>query len=106
MAVAIEHREGLRRPCSELLHRQGERLAQWRCGIFHLSDTPEPIRDDVLKMKIDEVSKPYKRAGSYEIYKITDRRTVSCSLDHAKDTIRVQIFNNKFNKELATSWTV
>ena len=69
-------------------------------GDFTYQTLPEPIRDDVFKMKIDEVSKPYKMAGGYEIDKITDRRTVSYSLDHAKDPIRVQIFNNKFNKEL------
>lgn len=71
-------------------------------GYYTYSMLPESVRDDVVKMKVGEVSKPFKMADGYEIYKITDRRTVSYPLDQAKDAIRVQIFNNKFNKELTT----
>ena len=71
-------------------------------GYFTYQTLPELVRDDVSKMKVGEVSKPFKMTDGFEIYKITDRRTVSYSLDQVKDAIRVRIFNDKFNKELTT----
>jgi EpsD family peptidyl-prolyl cis-trans isomerase len=63
---------------------------------------PEEIRDGVFKMKVGEVSKPYKMPDGYEIYKITDRKTVSYAYDLVKDAIKAQIFQDKFQKELKT----
>jgi peptidyl-prolyl cis-trans isomerase C len=71
-------------------------------GYFTYKRLPEEVRDDVFKLKVGEISKPYKMSVGYEIYKITDRRTVSFTFDQVKDSIRTQIFNDKFNKELVT----
>ncbi|PIQ94667.1 MAG: hypothetical protein COV68_03350 [Nitrospirae bacterium CG11_big_fil_rev_8_21_14_0_20_41_14] len=54
-------------------------------------------------MKIGETSQAYKMPGGYEIYKITDRRIVSYSFEQAKDAIKLQLLNQKFQQSLK-SW--
>lgn len=70
-------------------------------GYFTYKGLPAEVRDTVFKLGVGEISKPYKMPGGYEIYKITDRRTVSYTFDQVKDAIRAHIYNEKFNKELA-----
>lgn len=71
-------------------------------GWFTRSKLPEQVRDSVFKLRVGEVSKPYKMAGGYEIYKITDHRSVSYSLDQVKDAIKAKLYNDKLQKELKT----
>jgi peptidyl-prolyl cis-trans isomerase C len=72
-------------------------------GYYTYKRLPDEVRESVFKLKVGEISKPYKMPGGYyEIYKITDRRTVSFTFDQVKDSIRTQIFDDKFNKELVT----
>jgi EpsD family peptidyl-prolyl cis-trans isomerase len=71
-------------------------------GWFSFTNLPEAVRDSVFKLPVGGVGKPFKREDSYEIYKITDRRSVSYSLEQAKEAIRVQIYNDKTQKELTT----
>jgi peptidyl-prolyl cis-trans isomerase C len=71
-------------------------------GWFTYKKLPEEIRDNVFKMRAGEVSKPYKMPDGYEIYKITGRKTVSYAYDQVKDAIKVQLFQDKFQKELRT----
>jgi len=69
-------------------------------GWFTRSRLPEEIRDSVFILRPGEVSKPYRMSDGYEIYKITDRRTLSYPLDKVKEAIRTQLYNEKFAKEL------
>lgn len=71
-------------------------------GWFTRSQLPKEIRDSVFSLRSGEVSKPYKMADGFEIYKIIARRTVSYSLDKAKEDIRARLYNEKFAKELKT----
>lgn len=71
-------------------------------GWFTYHKLPEEIRDSVFKLKAGEVSRPFKMTDGYEIYKITDRKTVSYSFDQVKDAIKMQLFQEKFQKELKT----
>jgi peptidyl-prolyl cis-trans isomerase C len=69
-------------------------------GWFTYQKLPEEIRDGVFKMRVGEVSKPYKMPDGYEIYKVTDRKTISYAFEQVKDAIKVQLFQDKFQKEL------
>lgn len=71
-------------------------------GWFSRKKLPENVRDSVFKLRVGEVSKPFKMAEGYEIYKIADRRTVSYSLEQVRDAIKVQLFNYKYQQELKT----
>ena len=71
-------------------------------GWFSYAKLPESVRDSLFKLPIGGISKPYKLGGNYEVYKITDRRSVSYSLDQAREAIKAQIYNDKFQKELKT----
>ncbi|HTP64816.1 MAG TPA: peptidyl-prolyl cis-trans isomerase [Geobacteraceae bacterium] len=71
-------------------------------GWFTYKKLPEEIRDAVFRMKVGEVSKPYKMADGWEIYKITDRKTISYNFDQVKDVIRMHLSQEKFQKELKT----
>jgi len=71
-------------------------------GWFTRSRLPQEIRDSLFRLGRGEVSKPYKMAEGYEIYKITDRRTLSYPLDKVKEVIRTQLYNEKFATELKT----
>ncbi len=69
-------------------------------GWFTYNRLPGEVRDSVFKLGVGGVSKPCKMPDGYEIYRVTDRRTVSYSLDKAKEAVRMQLFNEKFQKEL------
>lgn len=71
-------------------------------GWFTRSRLPQEIRDSLFRLGKGEVSKPFKMAEEYEIYKITDRRTLSYPLDKVKESIRTQLYNEKFANELKT----
>lgn len=71
-------------------------------GWFSYQKLPEEVRDGVFKLRVGEVSKPYKMPDGYEIYKITDRKNVSYSFDQVKNAIKMQLFQDKFQKELKT----
>jgi parvulin-like peptidyl-prolyl isomerase len=45
---------------------------------------------------------PFLFSDSYEIYKITDRRTVSYSFDQAKNAIKLQLIDQKIQDSLKT----
>lgn len=64
-------------------------------GFFTHSRLPQEIRDSVFRLKVGEVSQPYKIGSAYEIYRITDRKTSSYTFEQAKDAIRAQLFNQK-----------
>jgi peptidyl-prolyl cis-trans isomerase C len=69
-------------------------------GWFSYAKLPVEVRDGIFKLGNGEVSKPFKTAGGYEIYKVTDRRTLSFPLEKVKDAIRAQIFAEKSEKEV------
>ncbi|RNC73203.1 MAG: hypothetical protein ED859_00400 [Desulfuromonadales bacterium] len=71
-------------------------------GWFTYQKLPKEIRDGVFRLRDGEVSKPYKMPQGYEIYKVTDRRTTSYPLAKVKDVIRLQLINEKSQKELKT----
>ena len=71
-------------------------------GWFTHNKLPENVRDSIFKLKIGEVSKPFKIGESYEVYCITDRRTVSYTFDQVKEAIKVQLFNEKTQEALKT----
>lgn len=69
-------------------------------GWFSRAKLPESVRDSVFRMKVGEVSKPFRLADGYEIYRVTDRRTLSYTFEQVKDAIKVQLFNKKYQQEL------
>jgi foldase protein PrsA len=71
-------------------------------GWFTRNRLPKEVRDSVFALKPGEVSKPFKMPDGYEIYTITDKRTVSYSFDKVKEAIRTQLYNEKFGRELKT----
>lgn len=71
-------------------------------GWFTRNRLPKEVRDSVFILRPGEVSKPFKMPDGYEIYKVTDRRTVSYPFDKVKEVIRTQLYNEKFGKELKT----
>lgn len=71
-------------------------------GWFTMKKLPPEIRDSVFKLSAGEVSKPFKMGESFEIYKVTDRRSTSFELDKVKETIRMQIAAEKSQKEIKT----
>ena len=104
-AGEIIHKLELRRDFGELAQvHSTDKVSAVRkgdVGWFSATKLPEAVRDSVFKLPLGGVSKPFKQADGYEIYKITDRRVVSYSFDQVKDAIKVQIYNNKMQKELA-----
>ncbi|WP_298267963.1 peptidyl-prolyl cis-trans isomerase [Geobacter sp.] len=71
-------------------------------GWFSRKRLPENVRDAVFTLRVGEVSKPYKMADGYEIYRITDRRVTSYPFEKVKDVIKAQLYNEKLQKELKT----
>jgi EpsD family peptidyl-prolyl cis-trans isomerase len=105
-AGAIIEKLSIRRDFGELaqVHSIDKKSAERKgdVGWFTYKKLPEEVRDSVFKLRVGKVSKPYKMSEGYEIYKITGRKTVSYSFDQVKDAIKVQIFQDKFQKELKT----
>jgi peptidyl-prolyl cis-trans isomerase C len=79
---------------------KGSAARQGDVGWFTMQKLPPEIRESVFRLQEGEVSKPYKMQGRYEIYKITERRSSSIPLEKVKDMIRVQLFNEKSQKEV------
>lgn len=71
-------------------------------GWFTRKRLPENVRDSVFSLRVGEVSKPFKMADGYEIYKITDRRVTSYPFEKVKDAIKAQLYNDKLQNELKT----
>ncbi|MGQ9571000.1 MAG: peptidylprolyl isomerase [Thermodesulfovibrionales bacterium] len=71
-------------------------------GYYTYKMLPAEIRDSVFGMKVGEISRPYKMPDGYEIYKITDRRTVSYSFDQVKNTIKLWLIDQKIQDSLKT----
>ena len=69
-------------------------------GWFTYKKLPTEIRDGVFRMGVGEVTRPYKMADGYEIYKVTERKSVSFSFDQAKEAIRGQLYQERLQKEL------
>jgi peptidyl-prolyl cis-trans isomerase C len=69
-------------------------------GWFTRSKLPAQVRDSLFRLRVGEVSRPFKMDGGYEIYRVTDRRQVSYSFTQVKDAIKAQLFNDKFKQEL------
>ncbi len=69
-------------------------------GWFTRKRLPENVRDTVFGLKVGEVSKPFKMADGYEIYRITDRRAISYPFKKVKEVIKAQLYNDKLQKEL------
>ena len=69
-------------------------------GYFTYKMLPAEIRDSVFGMKMGEISGPYKMPDGYEIYKITDRRTVSYSFDQVKNAVKLQLIDQKIEDSL------
>lgn len=79
---------------------KGSAARQGDVGWFTMQKLPPEIRESVFRLREGEVSKPYKMPGRYEIYKITERRSSSIALEKVKEMIRVQLFNEKSQKEV------
>jgi peptidyl-prolyl cis-trans isomerase C len=71
-------------------------------GYYTYKMLPDEIRDNVFRLRVGEISSPYKMPDGYEIYKITDRRTVSYSFDQAKNAIKLQLIDQKIQDSLKT----
>jgi peptidyl-prolyl cis-trans isomerase C len=71
-------------------------------GYYTYKMLPSEIRDSVFGMRIGEISGPYKMPGGHEIYKITDRRTVSYSFEQVKNPIKLQLIDQKIQDSLKT----
>jgi peptidyl-prolyl cis-trans isomerase C len=71
-------------------------------GYFTYKMLPAEIRDSVFGMKTGEISGPYKMPDGYEIYKITDRRTVSYSFEQVKNAVKLQLIDQKIQDSLKT----
>jgi len=71
-------------------------------GYFTYKMLPAEIRDSVFGMRIGEISGPYKMPDGYEIYKITDRRTVSYSFEQVKNAVKLQLIDQKIQDSLKT----
>jgi len=69
-------------------------------GYFSRGRLPQEVRDSMFKLNVGEVSQPHKMNGSYEIYKITDRKTTAYTFEQVKDAIRMQLFNQKMQTEV------
>lgn len=104
MAQEILDKLSIRRDFGELAanHSSDKESAARRgdIGWFTRSQLPQEIRDSVFQLGRNEISTPYKMAEGFEIYKVTDRRTLTISLDKVKESIRTQLYNEKFAKEL------
>jgi parvulin-like peptidyl-prolyl isomerase len=105
-AADILNKLSIRRDFGELaqIHSIDKASAERKgdVGWFTYKKLPEEIRDGVFKIRVGGISKPYKMPDGYEIYKITGRKAVSYSFDQAKEAIKTQIFQDKFQKELQT----
>ena len=103
-AREIEEKLSIKREFGELAANhstdKGSAARQGDVGWFTAGKLPAEVRDGIVKLQEGEVSKPYKTAAGYEIYKVTDRRTVSYPLEKVKDMIRTQIFAEKSQKEV------
>ena len=71
-------------------------------GYFTYKMLPDEIRDSVFGMRTGEISGPYKMPDGYEIYKITDRRTVSYSFEQVKNAVKLQLIDQKIQDSLKT----
>jgi peptidyl-prolyl cis-trans isomerase C len=71
-------------------------------GYYTYKMLPDEIRDSVFRLRVGDISSPYKMPDGYEIYKITDRRTVSYSFDQAKNAIKLQLIDQKIQDSLKT----
>jgi peptidyl-prolyl cis-trans isomerase C len=71
-------------------------------GYYTYKMLPAEIRDSVFRLKVGDISGPYKMPDGYEIYKITDRRTVSYSFDQVKNAIKLQLIDQKIQDSLKT----
>ncbi|NWF52784.1 MAG: peptidyl-prolyl cis-trans isomerase [Nitrospirae bacterium] len=71
-------------------------------GYYTYNMLPVEIRDSVFRLKAGEISGPYKMPDGYEIYKITDRRTVSYSFDQIKNAIKLKLIDQKIQDYLKT----
>ncbi|MBF0329914.1 MAG: peptidyl-prolyl cis-trans isomerase [Nitrospirae bacterium] len=69
-------------------------------GYFIKKQLPAEVREDIFKMKVGEISGVYKMSGGYEIYRITDRRTVSYTFEQVKDGLKNQLKNEQFQESL------
>ncbi len=75
-------------------------VRQGDVGWFTRSRLPAEIRDGVFRLRTGEVSRPYRMPDGYEIYRITDRRTVSYPFEKVRESIRARLFNEKLQKEV------
>ncbi len=105
-AEEIQEKLSIRRAFGELAEAhsidKASAARQGDVGWFTRQKLPEAVRDSVFKLRVNEVSKPFKLGEGYEIYRITDRKTVSYTLDQVKDAIKVQLGNEKYQAELKT----
>ncbi len=103
-AAEIEQKLSIRREFGDLaLNHSIDKSSAARkgdVGWFTRKKLPENVRDSIFKLKVGEVSKPFKIGDNYEIYHVTDRRAVSYTLDQVKDAIKAQLFNEKSQKQI------
>lgn len=69
-------------------------------GYFTYKQLPQEIRDEVFRMGVGDISKPYQLGAGYEIYRITDKRVASYSFEQIKDTLKAQMLDRKFKESL------
>ena len=71
-------------------------------GYYTYKMLPAEIRDSVFVMRTGEISGSFKMPDGYEIYKVTDRRTVSYSFDQVKNAVKLQLIDQKIQDSLKT----
>jgi len=85
---------------SDLLIDKPTALRKGDVGYFTYKMLPAEIRDTVFGMRVGEISGPYKMPDGYEIYKITDRRTVSYSFEQVKNAVKLQLIDQKIQDSI------
>ncbi|TAN41253.1 MAG: hypothetical protein EPN22_16110 [Nitrospirae bacterium] len=75
-------------------------LRRGDAGYFIKNQLPDEVREDIFRMKAGEISGVYKMSGGYEIYKVTDRRTISYSFEQVKEGLKNRLKNEKFQESL------
>lgn len=69
-------------------------------GYFAKSDKNIEFTKEVFKLDTNQVSNLIETPYGYHIVKVTDKKTVTKSLDESKDYIKAKILNEKYTKHI------
>jgi peptidyl-prolyl cis-trans isomerase C len=103
-AQEIVEKLGIKREFGELAASrstdQASAARQGDVGWFSYGKLPAEVREGILRLHDGEVSRPFHTANGFEIYKVTDRRTLSFPIEKVRDAIKAQLFAEKSEKEV------